>query len=98
MIDSPKKMINVCDSIKCPFGAKRNGSFFCHKYLVAVHCHLLQTPDGLERTELKRSSTQYYLYTYPGKVDLDELAQQNAEFLASPEIIEDLAIEAELGT
>ena len=80
-----------------PFAVRKNGSFGCHKYLVAVHCHLLQASDNSERTELKRSSTQYYLYTYPGKIDLDELSQENAKFLAQPEVIEDLEIEAEFG-
>jgi len=69
--------------------------FGCQKYLVALHYHLLQAEDGSTRTELKNGSTQYYLYCYPGKVDLAELAQQNARFLAKPEIVEDLEIEAE---
>jgi len=97
MTDRKDEMICVCDRIKCPFGIKKNGSFGCRKYLVAVHCHLLTSEDGSERTELKRSSTQYYLYAYPGKVDLAELASQNAKFLAKPEIIEKLEIEAEFG-
>jgi hypothetical protein len=92
-----EKMINVCDSINCPFGIRKNGLFGCQKYAVALHCHLLQAEDGSARTELKNSSTQYYLYSYSGKVDLVELAQQNAKFLARPEIIEDLEIEAEFG-
>ena len=97
MTDQKDKMICVCDRIKCPFRIKKNGSFGCWKYSVAVHCHLLRAEDGFERTELKRSSTQYYLYAYPGKVDLAELAQQNAKFLARPEIIEDLEFETEFG-
>jgi len=97
MTNREDKVINVCDRIECPFGSKKNGSFGCEKYSVAVHCHLLRAEDGSERTELKRSSTQYYLYTYPGKVDLAELAQQNAKFLARPEILEDLEFEAEFG-
>jgi hypothetical protein len=88
-------MICVCDRINRPFGAKKNGSFGCQKYSVALQCHLLQTEDGSARTALKNSSTQYYLYAYPGKVDLAELDQQNAKFLARPETIEDLEIEAE---
>jgi len=92
-----KKMINVCDTIKCPFGIRKNDYFGCQKYVVALHCHLLQAEDGSARTELKISSTQYYLYSYPGKVDLVELAQQNAKFLSRPEIIEDLEIKAEFG-
>ncbi|MEG4964103.1 MULTISPECIES: hypothetical protein [unclassified Microcoleus] len=98
MTYSEKKMICVCDSINCPFGIRNNGLFGCQKYAVALHCHLLQAEDGsYQRTELKNTSTQYFLYSYPDKVDLLELAEQNAKFLARPEIIEDLEIEAEFG-
>jgi|GEM_PF-3894908 len=95
MTDQEDKMICVCDRIKCPFGVKENGSFGCQEYSVAPYCHLLQAEDGSARTALKNSSTQYYLYSYPGKVDLAELAQQNAKFLARPEVIEDWEIEAD---
>jgi len=78
-----------------PFGIKKNGSFGCRKYLVALHCHLLQTEEGVSRTLLKNGSTEYYLYSYPEKVNLAELAEQNAKFLANPEIVEELEIEAE---
>lgn len=97
LMTNSNKTINVCDNINCPFGIKKNGSFGCRKYLVAVHCHLLQAEDGSRRTNLERSSTQYYLYSYPDEVDLTELAEQNAKFLADSEIIEELEIEAEFG-
>lgn len=97
MTTSPEKMINVCDQIQRPFGIKKNGSFGCRKYLVALHCHLLQTPDGSRRTELRDSSTQYYLYSYPDKVDLTQLQQENNQLLTQPEIIEELEFEAEFG-
>lgn len=97
MTTASEKMINVCDQINCPFAVRKNSSFGCQKYLVALHCHLLQAPDGSRRTELKDSSTQYYLYSYPNKIDLSVLQEENDQFLARPDIVEDLAIEAEFG-
>ena len=92
-----ERMINVCDQIKCPFGAKEKGRFGCSKYLVALHCHLLKAPDGFRRTELRDSSTQYYLYSYPNKIDLSELQEENNQFLARPNIVGEFAFDAEFG-
>ncbi len=97
MTTSSERMINVCDQINCPFAVRKNGSFGCRKYVVALHCHLLQAPDGSRRTELRNSSTQYYLYSYLNKIDLSKLQEENSQFLAHPDIVEDLAIEAEFG-
>lgn len=97
MITSKERMINVCDQIDCPFAVRKNGSFGCRKYSVALHCHLLQAPDGSRRTELRNGSTQYYLYSYPDKIDLSKLQEENNQFLARPNIIEELEIEAEFG-
>jgi hypothetical protein len=97
MINPEERMINLCNSIKCPFFNPKMNSFGCQKYTVAVRCHLLRSEDGSERTELERSSNQYYLSSYPDNVNLAELAEQNAKFLAQPEIIEDLEIDAEFG-
>jgi len=96
MLYPENRKICVCDKIQCPFGMKKNGSFGCRKYLVALHCHLLRTEEGVSRTRLKNGSTQYYLYSYPEEVNLAELAEQNAKFLTNPEIVEELEIEAEL--
>ena len=86
-----ERLINVCKTIECPYA---DSSFDgCKYYPVAIACHLIYS-EGSQREELYNQSTQYYLYQFPSKVDLDKLKSENEEFLNTPEVVRDLAFRA----
>ena len=88
-----ERLINICKALKCPYASSSQdgGSY----YLVAIHCHLVYPEEG-RREELYNQSTQYYLYQFLSKVDLDKLKSENEKFLKKPEVIRDLKFRANM--
>jgi len=84
-------MINICESIQCPFATKLTESCFgCRYYSVASHCHLLHSPYSNPHSwrledvgKQVISETQYFLYGFPENLNLEELRRQNEEWLSN---------------
>jgi hypothetical protein len=73
-------MINICQTIDCPYYRSEINGFGCQRYSVALHCHLIHPSNDVHKKGFE-SSTQYVLYQADPNVEA--LKTENETYLKS---------------